>query len=77
MTKLTNSTVQRGGATARRWTEEPNAAPAVTPSNIDRSIKLRFSVPSKGGGTLDLQLTVGLKDFGKLFGAMMEASAKS
>ena len=77
MTRLNNSTVYRGGATATRWKEEPDANPVVTPSKSDRSIKLRFSVPSKGGGTLDLQLTVGLKDFGKLFGAMMEAGEKS
>ena len=77
MTKLNNSTVYRGGATATRWTEEPDANPVVTPSKNERSIELRFSVPSKGGGTLDLQLTVRLKDFGKLFGAMMEAGGKS
>ena len=50
MTKLNNSTVYRGGATATRWKEEPDANPVVTPSKSDRSIKLRFSVPSKGGG---------------------------
>ena len=77
MTKLKNSTVRRGGATASRWTKEPDADPLVEPSKDERSIELRFSVPSKGGGTLDLQLTVGRKDFGKLFEAMMKSGGNS
>ena len=71
--RLRNSTVWRKGITAAAYTEEPDAKPRVTPDDEDQTIELEFTIPSKGGGQLVANLTVGRDDFRVLFEAMIEA----
>ena len=72
--RLRNSTVWRKGRTVADYTEEPDAKPQVTPDEDQHTIELKFTIPSKGGGQLDANLTVDRKDFSVLFEAMLRAA---
>ncbi len=64
-TPLSNTTVQRGGATAARWTRESFAKPSV--AGTGHGVEIAFSFPAAGGGTTDVRLLVGRGDFPALF----------
>ena len=71
--RLRNSTVWRKGKTAPEYTHEPDAKPQVRPDDEEQTIELEFTIPSKGGGQVVANLTVGRSDFRVLFEAMLQA----
>ena len=71
--RLRNSTVWRKGKTAGDYTEEPDAKPQVKAGDEEQTIELEFTIPSKGGGQVVANLTVGRDDFRVLFEAMLQA----
>ena len=77
MTKLKNTVVDRGGETAPRWKREAKADPRVRSAEKDHSIIIAFKIPSAGGGTTDVMLTVGRDDFARLFEAMVQAGGET
>jgi hypothetical protein len=56
---LKNSNVKRGGVTAQYWYGETDR---MTGEANEAGLRLRFSLPSKGGGETDILVTIGSDD---------------
>lgn len=62
--ELRHSVVDRGGVTASQWSGSTRDISATTSPKGD--IGLRFKLPSKGGGTTDILLTLDARDLRRL-----------
>ena len=65
--------VWRRGETETDYRQEPGAAPTLKSDKAEQTIELECSLPSKGGGTVVVNVTVGRRDFVHLFKAMVAA----
>lgn len=65
--KLQNSLVRRGGKTSSTWSGNTERILAYTDN---KGLRFRFSIPSKGGGETDIQLSVGNEDMAELLKAL-------
>ena len=73
MAKLKHSRGWRGGATQKTKTQ---TSPVTIHENsnilgVDDSVEFRLSMDSKGGGTIEVYVTVGSGDFGAVIEAMI------
>lgn len=62
--RLKHSKVKRGGVTANYWYGETDV---ITAEALSTGLKIRFHLPSKGGGETDVQVTLGEEDLRLLF----------
>lgn len=67
--KLQDSKVYRGGRTSRRLT---SVGSFVELEARDGRIDLDFGMPSKGGGTTDVKVSLGADDFASIIEAMVK-----
>ena len=70
---LRYTTIWRRGESESDYRAEPGAAPTLKSDKAEQTIELECSLPSKGGGTLVVNVTVGRRDFVHLFQAMVAA----
>jgi hypothetical protein len=73
---LANSVVRRKGRTARNWSLL-NEADDLRVSARKDHISINFTVGSKGGGDLELQIEVGRKDFANVMRALLNADIRT
>ena len=71
---LKRARVKRGGATANSWTLEAKSEVTVRTGSDPGWIHVRTDIPSKGGGTTDIELDIPRAEFQKLFTAMLKAA---
>lgn len=68
---LKKSKVKKGGRTARRWDYVPSAE--IICEAESEGVGIQFSINSKGGGTLDIRVSINSKDFTNILGEMGKA----
>ncbi|HTU23953.1 MAG TPA: hypothetical protein VMF30_01060 [Pirellulales bacterium] len=70
MSALTSTRVRRSGRTARSWSD---ATESVDLRARPGALELGFTIPSKGGGLTDIEVTLGYPDFLVIAEAMVAA----
>ncbi len=75
MAYLAEANVYRGGVTASHLNHETTRVRFGTYGN--NKLGLRFKVASKGGGTTQVLLTIGPKDFSRILAAMIDTDRDS
>ncbi|WP_027166024.1 hypothetical protein [Mesorhizobium sp. WSM3224] len=69
--KLSEAEVKRSGATSKYLSYETSS---VDVEGRAGALKIRFDIKSKGGGTTELYLSIGPKDFDTIAGALSSAN---
>jgi len=70
MSKLVSAEVKRSGATSKYISFETNS---VDLEGRPGGLKIRFDIKSKGGGTTELYVSIGPRDFPTVIKAMVDA----
>jgi hypothetical protein len=70
MPKLIDSRVRRAGVTANRWTPETRDIEIFLQGGLPKKIGIRFRMASKGGGTSEVEVLIGAKDFSAILRIM-------
>jgi len=79
--KLIHSLVRRSGATATTWTREASSVVKVTSfsqayAGFKCGIILGTSIPSKGGGTTEIEIIISHQEYSRIMQAMMCADSE-